>query len=180
MDFGQSIKDLLATSRRKTSSSSGQSAGALLDRPYFALGQGLAEQSRLRTLLRQAVSVFSLFPPGRWGWSRQPSQKRSLRAWSGKPRALFFQEPEPNYAGEDQFSIRDDFFSIRGFLWLVGDRVHRHVVFVGLQNPVVARRYAGYRSPWTVIPAAARLISARSSAVSSTLAAPRFSSSRCS
>src|SRR5271166_2225917 len=46
------------------------------------------------------------------------------------------------------------------------------------QRPVVARRCAGYRSPSTVIAAAARSISARLSAVSSTLAAPRFSSSR--
>ena len=41
------------------------------------------------------------------------------------------------------------------------------------QRPVVARRCAGYRSPSTVIAATARSISARLSAVSSTLAAPR-------
>ena len=60
-------------------------------------------------------------------------------------------------------------------------RIERHsvVAVTAAQRPVVARRCAGYRSPSTVTAAAARSISARSSAVSSTSAAPMFSSSRC-
>src|SRR4030088_1375108 len=42
-----------------------QSAEALLDRPCFPLGQGLAQQSQLPALPGQVVSVFSLSPP--WG-----------------------------------------------------------------------------------------------------------------
>ena len=62
---------------------------------------------------------------------------------------------------------------------LRGPKCQRENVFFDAQRPVICSSFSGYRAPCTVILEAASSMARRSSGVSSTEAAPMFSSKRC-